>query len=292
MGMCKKCNEVYTSLDMKNGYCKECYDPKKDPTNNWMDITKNLSLTDKPKEPMMNQFLALVLLGSFVGLMALFYQALLGISDIVKEKKDLLLLYETEPIIGILVIVIFVVIIPTMLFIGLYKLFKPSKKREEEYTHNTKAYNYRLKLNEEFKNKFIILKDFDESKYINIKNFNVEERTQEKAMYKIYAHAEAFKADAIILNSSNIATHVHGSVSTNLRGDVSGGTSSSNTFHFTATLVKKKDIVKQVKNKIIQQIEKEIIKKDTQINDKIFCSQCGTKVKSNDKFCINCGHKK
>ncbi|MGB5791307.1 hypothetical protein [Poseidonibacter sp.] len=225
MGMCKKCSEVNSALEMTDGYCKECYTPElsvpkveevKTIDNSWMDIEQNLVLTDEPKEPTLNQFQVIVLLGGAFAIIAKVFE------DI--HAKD----------IHYISIMFFIIVL-----IGIYKIFKPSQKKWDQYEHNKNVYKHRLALNEKFKSKFIILNEFDESKYTNLQILNVEDRTQEKAMYKIYANAELLHADAIIINNSNVSTQVYGSVSTDSKGSVSGRTSSSNTFHFTVTLLKK-----------------------------------------------------
>jgi len=58
-------------------------------------------------------------------------------------------------------------------------------------------------------------------------------------MFDIYMEAYKYNADAIIINDSNVSTHVHGSVSTSVFSkNVSGRTTSTNIFHITATLVR------------------------------------------------------
>jgi hypothetical protein len=204
----KKINKIYDIINYIN--------------NNGENISEDMTLLSKPEEPRMNGFFGLILMGILFIIVRLTYAILF-------ERQ------VRTPVVDPVMLVLFLII----LLISLYKLFKPSLGKVAEYEYQKAIYNNRLKLNEKFKSKFIILKDFDESKYANIKIININDRKQENAMFKIYIQAELLKANAIVLNDSNISTQVYGSVSTNSRGDVSGGTSSSNTFHFTVTLVKK-----------------------------------------------------
>ena len=103
---------------------------------------------------------------------------------------------------------------------------------------------YKLKLknakeiNSYFKERFLILDNLPNS--FNDKLIITKQSSKyEDAIFDIYMEAYKFDADAIIINDSNVSTHVKGSVSTSAFGkNVSGKTTSTNTFHITATLVR------------------------------------------------------
>lgn len=94
------------------------------------------------------------------------------------------------------------------------------------------------KINSYFKERFLILDSlpntFNDKLIVNKQSSKYED-----AMFDIYMEAYKFDADAIIINDSNVSTHAQGSVSTSVFSkNVSGRTTSTNTFHITATLVK------------------------------------------------------
>ena len=93
-------------------------------------------------------------------------------------------------------------------------------------------------INEYFKKRFILLDSLSEN-YTETKIINKTNLTNDKLMFDIYMEAYKFNADAIVINDSNITTHISGSVSANIIGKGSSGTTTStNQFHITATLVK------------------------------------------------------
>jgi len=165
---------------------------------------------------------------------------------------------------------LFIILSPFLTFIILRYSFKPSKKSLENYRNDLIDYFGNIQLRNYLKNKFPILTHFDEDKYNNITTINLKDYNEDKAMFQMYLEAELLGADAIILNDTNVSTKVSGHISTNSRGEVSGGTSSSNMFHITATLVKRK--IENNKNST-------------------FCKECGSKINKNDKYCNNCGSK-
>jgi len=93
-------------------------------------------------------------------------------------------------------------------------------------------------INKYFKERFLILDNMP-STFSNKLIVNKKSTKYEDTMFDIYMEAYKFNADAIIINDSNVSTHIKGSVSTSiLTKSVSGKTTSTNTFHITATLVR------------------------------------------------------
>ncbi len=101
----------------------------------------------------------------------------------------------------------------------LSRLFPEYKKRKKEAIE---IYNY-------FKKRFLLLDTIPEN-ISNTKIVNTKALTDEEVMFNLYMEAYKYDADAIVINDSNVCTHVV--------GGISGSTTSSNTFHITATLVK------------------------------------------------------
>ena len=106
----------------------------------------------------------------------------------------------------------------------------------------TPEYRQRVKnieiIKDYFKKRFILFNSmpntFSESKIVSAKS-----NSYESTMFKIYQEAYNFDADAIVINDSNVSTHVKGSIKSNvISGGVSGTTTSTNIFHITATLVR------------------------------------------------------
>lgn len=88
-------------------------------------------------------------------------------------------------------------------------------------------------INEYFKNRFLIIDSLPHN-HNETKVINITQGDQLSLMFDIYMEAYKFNADAIVINDSNVTTHVSGSTSRSGRGS----TSSSNKFHTTATLVR------------------------------------------------------
>ncbi len=110
----------------------------------------------------------------------------------------------------------------------LSRLFPEYKKRKREA----------IEINNYFKKRFLLLDTIPEN-ISNTKIVNTKALTDEEAMFNLYMEAYKYDADSIVINDSNVSTHVVGSVKSNIiGGGVSGSTTSSNTFHITATLVK------------------------------------------------------
>lgn len=91
----------------------------------------------------------------------------------------------------------------------------------------------RMIINEYFQNRFSILESLPQG-YENKKVITKKNGDQISTMFDIYMEAYKYDADAIVLNDSNVSTHITGSTS---RGG-KGSTRSYNTFHITATLIK------------------------------------------------------
>ena len=135
---------------------------------------------------------------------------------------------------GIVRLILFTSFIPITIL--LFAKLNKSDKNEVKNTHKTmKIYSY-------FRQKFPILQEFRPFEHANLGMITRDGDDQDSIMFSIYMEAYKADADAIIINSSNTATHVSGSVSTNRNvfseNTVSGSTSSSNSFHIMATLVK------------------------------------------------------
>jgi len=88
-------------------------------------------------------------------------------------------------------------------------------------------------INEYFKKRFMIL-DIMPHNYLKTELINKTNKTNEATMFDIYMEAYKFNADTIVINDSNVTTHVSGYTTKGGRGS----TSSSNKFHITATLVR------------------------------------------------------
>lgn len=96
-----------------------------------------------------------------------------------------------------------------------------------------KDLKHRNIINEYFQNRFPILESLPQG-YKDKKVVTKKHGDQISTMFDIYMEAYQYDADAIVLNDSNVSTHIIGSTS---RGG-KGSTNSYNTFHITATLVK------------------------------------------------------
>lgn len=116
-------------------------------------------------------------------------------------------------------------VISFLLSFTMYLFAKPSDKKKQEYARAVRINNY-------FKTRFPILKEF-KPEFTNLGIANAEYRFKQQAMFNVYMQAHKADADAIVLNSDNTSTNVHGEV----RGG-SGYTSSTTSFHIMATLVK------------------------------------------------------
>lgn len=88
-------------------------------------------------------------------------------------------------------------------------------------------------INEYFQNRFPILESLPQG-YSEKKVITKKQGDQISTMFDIYMEAYKYNADAIVINDSNVATHVIGSTSKGGKGF----TNSYNSFHITATLVK------------------------------------------------------
>ncbi len=208
MGMCKECNEVYSAIEMQDGYCNNCFVPviNKEPLNNQPKIYGDEILTLEPiitksKQNSLGTLLLFSIFGFIIGLFM-----------------------------GSWTICISTVVI--MIIIGI--LIKPNEDETEEHQRI-------LSINTWFKKQYPLLNEFKTQEHILLDTIDVEDEDKSIAMFEIYMNAYKLNADAIVLNSSNISTEVYGKVSTTSRGHSSGTTSSSNTFHITATIIQFKN---------------------------------------------------
>lgn len=96
-----------------------------------------------------------------------------------------------------------------------------------------KDLKHRNIINEYFQNRFPILESLSQG-YKDKKVVTKKNGDQISTMFDIYMEAYKYDADAIVLNDSNVSTHIVGSTSRSGKGS----TNSYNTFHITATLVK------------------------------------------------------
>ena len=118
-------------------------------------------------------------------------------------------------------IFIFLIVWGGILFSSpLSKLFPEYKKRKKEA----------IKINDYFKQRFTLLNTVP-ANFSNTKIVNTKARTDEEAMFNLYMEAYMFDVDTIVINDSNVSTHINGNVKSNI-------IASTNTFHITATLVK------------------------------------------------------
>ncbi|WP_129084806.1 hypothetical protein [Arcobacter sp. F155] len=108
---------------------------------------------------------------------------------------------------------------------------KFSKKPKERYARSLEVYKY-------FKKKFPLLSEFVPEKHDTLDVVNLKSKDFDRIMFNLYKHAYNLNADAIIINSDNVSTHVNGSISSRSGGSVS----STNIHHLNATVVKYKDL--------------------------------------------------
>lgn len=105
----------------------------------------------------------------------------------------------------------------------------PSYKKDKQH---------RMAINEYFQNRFPVI-DALPANCSKSRIINVTQSDHESLMFDVFMEAYKFDADAVVINNSNVATHVSGSVSTSIIGkNTSGRTTSTNSFHMTVTLVK------------------------------------------------------
>ncbi|RLA77910.1 MAG: hypothetical protein DRG78_16335 [Epsilonproteobacteria bacterium] len=139
--------------------------------------------------------------------------------------------------------------------------------------------NYRhiLKINAYFKKRFVIFNSFKDD-FQNIDTITSNKDSQESAMFNVYMEAYKQNADAIVLNTDKVSTQVEGNIQT--RGKkISGYTSSKNTFHIVATLVK-------------TSISNQMTIDDSSLYSENKCSKCSVKLfKNEDNPCIVCTFK-
>ena len=130
-----------------------------------------------------------------------------------------------DNITGIVQIISFIIALAS---IPISMLFPEYKKRDKEAKT----------INEYFKKRFILLDSLSEN-HTETKIINKTNLTNDRLMFDIYMEAYKFNADAIVINDSNVTTHISGRTSSNIIGKGSSGTTTStNKFHITATLVR------------------------------------------------------
>lgn len=114
----------------------------------------------------------------------------------------------------------------------------PWYRKEKQRVQNLKDRIEKIKLF--FEKKIPIYNDM-KPEFKSIEVLNESGNNKDQLMFNIYMKAYKLDADAIVLNSDTVLTHVKGSVSSGLGGRVSGSTSSSNTHKIMATLIKYRD---------------------------------------------------
>ncbi len=210
---CKECNKEYSD---KAEYCTECGCPTefniKQPMKK--DIKCNVKIIGNEK---LNN--NIYLFAKTIKILSIFFLVIGLLSTTSGNSTDIKVAF-------------YIFIIPSTIVFFISR--KIAKTNYKQHLINLQIFEY-------FKQAFPILSEVKHY-HNNIGLVSSEAESYDGALFDIYMEVYNKNADAIVLNDSNVSTQVSGSVKTtgifNSHKKVEGTTTSKNTFHLTATLIK------------------------------------------------------